>query len=187
MRCYAHVIPIKSMRSSDCVEQRPNTIAFPMNGLMSSIVICTALQVTTNVEAMADNLGVEQAEASAIVPEAVTKQAEADAQPKSPLSVAVLDYVAKDYRIIPTAPNQKIALLKDWHKNALEIPEAVDAFYEHNPNANIAFCPEDMGIAPIDCDPGADLSQFPPTYTVKTPRDGDIYIISAVCRQRSAS
>lgn len=92
---------------------------------------------------------------------------------KTPLWRAALDYVSKGYRVIPIWENRKNPLTTNWHENALETPEAVDAMWEQYPNANIAVCPDDLGLAVIDADPGAsDLSQFPPTRTNKTPRGG---------------
>ena len=101
---------------------------------------------------------------------------------KTPLWLAALSYVAQGYRVIPILPDKKTPLQSKWHENALTTAEAVDTMWENFPNANIAFCPEDMGIAIIDCDPGAsDLSAFPPTYTVKTPRGGyHLYYLGSV-------
>ena len=147
MRCYAHVIPIKSMRSSDCVSNARHD-SVPDERLDEFYRYCTALQATTNVEAMADNLGVEQAEASAIVPEAVTKQGKPMHNPNRRFGWPRWTSCER----LPHHPDRaepKDRVLKDWHKNALETPEAVDAFYEHNPTL-IAFCPEDMGIVLID-------------------------------------
>ncbi len=93
----------------------------------------------------------------------------------STLHQAAKAYVAEGYRIIPCRPKTKVPRLEDWLGRALETQEQVDEWYSEHPDDNIAFCPEDMGLAVIDIDPGADLASLDlpeATTTVHTPRGG---------------
>jgi hypothetical protein len=96
---------------------------------------------------------------------------------KSDLHIAALSYITKGYRIIPIAPGAKTPMLKKWHENALETEQEVDDFWTANPDCNIAFCPEDMGMAIVEQDPGGDVRplELPATYEVQSPRGGIHY------------
>jgi hypothetical protein len=94
---------------------------------------------------------------------------------KTPLWQAALGFVAKGWPVIPIAENAKApALITDWEHNALREAADVDRMWEQHPNANIAFCPDHIGVAIIDIDPGAIIAprDFPETYEVETPRGG---------------
>lgn len=96
---------------------------------------------------------------------------------KSALHIAALEYVAKGRRVIPIVPDGKTPMLKKWHENAFTTPEAVDAHWTEHPESNIAFCPEDEGLAIVEQDPGGDVGplNLPATYEVQSPRGGIHY------------
>jgi hypothetical protein len=90
------------------------------------------------------------------------------------LHAAALAYVEEGYRIIPCRPGTKFPMMDDWLRNALETKEQVDDHYSRHPDSNIAFCPNDMGLAVIDIDPDADIAALtlPKTRAIRTPRGG---------------
>lgn len=103
--------------------------------------------------------------------------------PRSALHQAALDYVNRGRRIIPIVPGGKTPMLKKWHDNAFTTSEQVDAHWTEHPESNIAFCPDDLGLAIIDCDPGSDVAplNLPATYEVQTPRKGKhLYFVGTV-------
>lgn len=97
---------------------------------------------------------------------------------------AALAYVAEGYRIIPCRPGTKLPRMEDWLGRALETTEQVDSWFRDHPDDNLAFCPEDMGVALIDVDPGADTKvlDLPATKTCTTPRGGKHYHFLGSCR-----
>ncbi len=92
----------------------------------------------------------------------------------STLHEAAIAYVAEGYRIIPCRPGTKLPMMEDWLGRALETEEQANEFFSRYPDANLAFCPDDMGLCVVDIDPGADLSDLdlPETRTVLSPRGG---------------
>ena len=100
------------------------------------------------------------------------------------LHAAALAYVEEGYRIIPCRAGTKFPMMEDWLGNALETKEQVDEFYIRHPDANIAFCPDDLGLAAIDVDPGADPTplDLPVTRSIRTPRGGRHYHFLGSCR-----
>jgi hypothetical protein len=103
---------------------------------------------------------------------------------RSILHQAALDYAAKGVKVFPCISDadgrpllpkeRKRPATAHGHEDATADIEQINRWWTDNPDYNIAICPEDMGWAVIDIDPGADTSQLelPPTKTVKTPRGG---------------
>lgn len=96
---------------------------------------------------------------------------------KSALHIAALEYVAKGRRVIPIIPGGKTPMVKRWQDNAFTTAEQVDAHWTEYPESNIAFCPEDEGIAIVEQDPGGDVAplNLPATFEVQSPRGGIHY------------
>jgi AAA domain/Bifunctional DNA primase/polymerase, N-terminal len=65
----------------------------------------------------------------------------------------------------------------DWRNTKMDTEEKVNALFSEYPDCNLAFEPEDMGLAIIDGDTyhdGCNIAalDLPPTYEVQTPRGG---------------
>lgn len=98
-------------------------------------------------------------------------------QTLSALGQAALDYIAKGRRIIPIVPDGKTPMRKGWHENAITTAEEAFAHWSEHPDSNLAFCPEDEGLAIIENDPGGSVASLnlPATYEVQSPRGGTHY------------
>jgi hypothetical protein len=96
---------------------------------------------------------------------------------KSEKHLAALDYVERGWAIIPILPGAKRPLRDDWRNAKLNTAEDVDTLYASGLDYNLAFEPEDMGLAVVDADlyhEGCDYAaeNLPETYEVETPRGG---------------
>lgn len=98
-------------------------------------------------------------------------------QTLSALGQAALEYIAKGRRIIPIVPDGKTPMRKGWHENAITTAEEAFAHWSEHPDSNLAFCPEDEGLAIIENDPGGSVASLslPATYEVQSPRGGTHY------------
>ena len=92
----------------------------------------------------------------------------------SPFGQAAVQYVKRGRRVIPIVAGGKTPLRKGWHENTINTVEEAVAFWSENPDANLAFCPEDEGLAIIESDPGGDVTplNLPPTLEIESPRGG---------------
>jgi hypothetical protein len=106
-------------------------------------------------------------DAPATAPEAV----------RSELHKAALEYVAEGRKLIPIVPGDKTPMRKKWSDNKITTAEEVNAHWSEFPESNIAFEPEDEGIAIIEQDPGGDVGalDLPETFEVQSPRGGIHY------------
>ena len=102
----------------------------------------------------------------------------------SELHKAALDYLARGYEIIPCHPGTKTPMWPDWRNIKLDTVEKIDALFAQFPDLNIAFEPEDMGLAIIDADTyhdgcNVEALNLPPTFEIETPRGGGTHFYFA--------
>ena len=95
----------------------------------------------------------------------------------STLHEAALNYIKQGYRLIPIVPGGKTPMRQDWRNNKLETAEQVNELFAQTPDANLAFEPEDAGLAIIDADTyhencNIEALALPQTFEVATPRGG---------------
>jgi len=93
--------------------------------------------------------------------------------PISALHKAALEYAARGWPVFPCLPGQKQPAVEGGFKAATTDPAQIDAWWAEA-DYNVAFEPEQAGLAVIDVDPGADIAplNLPDTYEVETPRGG---------------
>lgn len=85
-------------------------------------------------------------------------------------------------KVFPCAQNSKLPACSNGFKDATIDLAQIDAWWNENPNYNIALCPEDAGWCVLDPDGQegeaalatleAEHGTLPATYTVRTPRGG---------------
>ena len=92
------------------------------------------------------------------------------------LKAHALAYAAKGWPIFPLKPGEKTPLEgSNGFKDATTNPDTIEAWWTETPDANIGFCPGDVGMAVIDIDPGADEASLDLPETgmeASTPRGG---------------
>lgn len=99
----------------------------------------------------------------------------------TPLHQQALALARAGYKVFPCLPDSKVPRFLGGFHGATADLGWIDAHWTAHPTDNVAFCPEDMGLAVIDLDPGgaeswvallAENGQHEPTYEVETPRGG---------------
>jgi hypothetical protein len=100
---------------------------------------------------------------------------------KSELHQAALDYAAQGRAVFPCEAGKKTPATPHGFKDATTDAAQIDAWWTENPSYNIAFEPEQAGLAIIDADTYHDgcnidlILDLPPTYEISTPRGGTHY------------
>jgi hypothetical protein len=93
--------------------------------------------------------------------------------PKSELHKAALAYADKQWPVFPCVHGTKKPATAHGFYDATTDVDQINKWWTENPEYNVAFCPDDAGLAIIDFDPGSERSaDYPETYTVATPRGG---------------
>jgi hypothetical protein len=102
--------------------------------------------------------------------------------PKSKLHEAALGYAAKLWPVFPCVPGAKTPATAHGFYDATTDVDQINKWWTDNPEYNVAFCPDDAGLAIVDFDPGSERSaDYPETYTVATPRGGfHLYYVGCV-------
>lgn len=95
------------------------------------------------------------------------------------LHEAALDYAKKGWMIFPCYPNSKKPATAHGFKDASCDINQINAWWQDNPQYNIAICPEDQGLCVVDYDKykgkPIDFLELPETFTIETPRKGEQY------------
>ena len=107
--------------------------------------------------------------------------------PISKLHQAAIDMIEAGYPVFPCVPNGKTPATERGFHDATTIRSEIDRWWTDNPQYNIAYCPNSVGLGVVDLD-GAEADQawdqlrtehsIPDTYTVRTPRGGRHFIFT---------
>lgn len=93
---------------------------------------------------------------------------------------AAIQYAEAGYPVFPCLPHSKAPACEGGFKAATRDVETINRWWTECPNYNVAFSPQDTGMAVIEVEVGAVgeyeklqiEEQLPETYTIRSPRGG---------------